>query len=219
MTKKIKVVIVDDYQITREGVKSVLLKANHFDIVAETPNGREAIEICQATQPDFVLLDIELSKDKNKASLDGFGAGKLIRKMLPKTKIVIISRHKSREEVHIAREIGAIGYYDKSDLWDELPQQMIRFDSGRGFFCSSSIVSILADLADNPISKLPRLSSREYQILYYQISLNKTIKEIAELENRSIETIKKQSRSARRKLGAKDKEDLVRIAKEIKLFR
>jgi len=106
--------IVDDFELVRRRICSLLQEDPNLEVVSEASDGREAVERAQDLQPDVVLLDIGLP------GLSGIEAARHIRRVAPKTEILFVSEHRTFEIVKEALSTGARGYVVKSDAVDEL---------------------------------------------------------------------------------------------------
>jgi CheY-like chemotaxis protein len=111
---KIRVLIVDDNPILREGLKSVLSNSPIFDIVGEAADGLEAIDSVEKFHPDLVLMDISMPR------MDGLNATREIKKKWPDTKILVFTIHKTPEYQAAASKAGADGYISKDSSQGEL---------------------------------------------------------------------------------------------------
>ena len=114
MDKKKRTLIVDDYPVVREGLRSLLSSHQDFDIVGEAGDGLEAIELVGELHPDLVLMDMSMPR------MDGMTAIREIKKKWPKTLVLAFTIHKSPEYVFATLIAGADGYILKDDPWTEL---------------------------------------------------------------------------------------------------
>ena len=103
-----KILIVDDHEALRAGVRTVL-EAHGLEVCGEAGNGLEALQKATELQPDLVILDITMPV------LDGFSAAREISKRLPRTGILLLSMHESASMVNVAKSSGARGYVAKSE--------------------------------------------------------------------------------------------------------
>ena len=110
----IRILIVDDQKIVREGIKILLEKKTEIEIVADASNGKEAVQKIESLQPDVVLLDI------NMPEIDGFKILEHTRSKFPQIKFIILSSHERQEYVRKATELGAKGYLLKNASSQEL---------------------------------------------------------------------------------------------------
>ena len=107
MIKKIKIMIVDDQALFREGLKTLLSVNKDFDIVAEAQNGEEAIRLAVQEQPDVILMDVRMP------ILDGVAATKRIRAIINnenKARVIILTTFDDDEAVFDGLRAGAVGY-------------------------------------------------------------------------------------------------------------
>ncbi len=114
MDNKKRTLIVDDYPVVREGLRSLLSSHQDFDIVGEAGDGLEAVELVSELHPDLVLMDMSMPR------MDGMTAIREIKKKWPKTLVLAFTIHKSPEYVFATLIAGADGYILKDDPWTEL---------------------------------------------------------------------------------------------------
>lgn len=112
--KLVRILIVDDYQPWRYMIQSIFSNDPDFEIVGESMDGLEAIQMSKQLQPDVVLLDIGLPKR------NGFEAAREIRRVSPDSKIIFLSQNRSEILVREARRIGAQGFVLKTDAGCDL---------------------------------------------------------------------------------------------------
>lgn len=108
--ERARILIVDDHEIFRKGLRSVLEPRAEFEICGEATNGLEAVERAKQLQPDVILMDISLPQ------IDGLEATGIIRSQLPNTQILILSQHDSPYMLSAARKVGASAYVTKSQV-------------------------------------------------------------------------------------------------------
>jgi serine phosphatase RsbU (regulator of sigma subunit)/DNA-binding NarL/FixJ family response regulator len=111
---RIRVLIVDDHAVVRNGLKTVLRIFDDLELVGEASNGKEAVELCQQVRPDVVLMDLMMPV------MDGAEATKAIRQRCPQMQVIALTSFKERELVQGALEAGAIGYLLKNVSTEEL---------------------------------------------------------------------------------------------------
>ena len=116
MDKKKSILIVDDYPIFRNGLRSLLSLHHDFDIVGEAGDGLEAIEFVEKLQPDLVLMDLSMPR------MNGLDATRKIKRKWPKTKILIFTVYHSYDKAAI--KAGADGYISKDTSSNELIQSI-----------------------------------------------------------------------------------------------
>jgi DNA-binding NarL/FixJ family response regulator len=111
---RIRVMIVDDEDDVRRGMNLYLGAQEHFEVVAEAATGHEALQICDETLPDVVLMDIRMPE------MDGIIATKLIRQKHPTTQVIALTNLHDEEAINQMRSVGAAGYVLKDASVDEL---------------------------------------------------------------------------------------------------
>ena len=104
-----RILIVDDHEAVRAGVRAILQARPGIEICGEAANGREALEKASALKPDLIILDITMP------IVDGFTAARQISKLLPGIAILLLSMHESPNIVNVAKSSGARGYVAKSE--------------------------------------------------------------------------------------------------------
>ncbi|MGA9391057.1 MAG: response regulator transcription factor, partial [Candidatus Sulfotelmatobacter sp.] len=109
-----RVLIVDDHEVVRRGVRSVLLNQPRYEVCAEAVDGQDAIEKARQFTPDVIVMDVSMPK------LNGLESTQQIRAILPDSEIVILSQHESAEMVRQAFKAGARGYVVKSSIGRDL---------------------------------------------------------------------------------------------------
>jgi DNA-binding NarL/FixJ family response regulator len=109
-----RVLIVDDHEFIRSGLRSLLGESPNCEIVDEADNGVDAVEKAQAEKPDVVVLDISMPK------MNGLDACRIIRETIPSCEVLIVSQHHCAEVQKVAHKAGARGYVVKSELRRDL---------------------------------------------------------------------------------------------------
>jgi DNA-binding NarL/FixJ family response regulator len=112
--KNIKILIVDDHEIFRRGLRALLETSSEWQIGGEAVDGVDAVEKCKSLNPDIVILDITMPR------LNGLEAARLIKKQNPHPRIVIITQHDSPQVQAAAMEAGAHAFVTKSSVGNEL---------------------------------------------------------------------------------------------------
>jgi DNA-binding NarL/FixJ family response regulator len=112
-----RTLIVEDYEEYRQFLRLTLQKETEFVVIGEALDGLQALQQAEELQPDLILLDLSVPK------LNGMEACRRIRKVSPRSKVVILSQESSPEVVEAALRLGAVGYLLKSDAID-LPQAL-----------------------------------------------------------------------------------------------
>jgi DNA-binding NarL/FixJ family response regulator len=105
-----RILIVDDHEIFRRGLRSLLESREDFDVTGEAVNGLEAVEKAKELKPDIIVMDVSMPQ------MDGLQAARLIRSDRPDSKILILSQHDSPHMLSAALDAGASGYVTKSQV-------------------------------------------------------------------------------------------------------
>lgn len=196
----IRVALVDDHSLVRDGIRALLSVMPQLDVVGEAENGAQAIEMVGRCQPDLLLMDISL-KDMN-----GLELTRLLGKQYPSLKILILSMYDNYEYVSESVRSGASGYVLKNAPSREIIAAIEAIISG-GTFYSAEIAQRLAtdQTTDN------ELTPRENQVLYKMVQgLNN--KEMARELDISVRTVETHRLSIRRKLNIDKPAALVKYA-------
>jgi len=127
-----RVLVVDDHTVIRRGIQNILRAWPEWEISGEACSGEEAIELTKALQPDIVLMDISMP------GMGGLEATKLIRKICPQAKILLLTLHDSPEWAETSLRAGARGYVLKSDSEGEL-LKALTVVAGNGVYASPSL--------------------------------------------------------------------------------
>lgn len=204
----IRILLADDHQMVREGIRSLLEKESDIEIVGEAEEGRKAVEHVRELQPDVVVMDITMP------NLNGVDATRQIVTEFPQIKVIALSMHFSRIFVLNMLKAGALGYILKGDSSDELIEG-VRTVSGGGAYFSPKAAKIVTEVLANPLpdSPLDVLKLREREV-FQLICEGKNTKQIALELHVSIKTIEVTRRKIIEKLDAKSIPELVIIAIE-----
>ena len=129
----IRVLLVDDHEIARRGIRSVLARDANLDVIAETADGEEAVKKAGELHPAVILLDISLP------GISGIQAARRIRIVSPETRIIFLSQHDSVQIAKDALSVGAHGYVVKSDAGHNLLAAISAAQEGRTFVSRSLV--------------------------------------------------------------------------------
>ncbi len=179
----IKILIVDDHAIVREGLKQILAETPNIDVADEACNGREAFEKVWANEYDVVVLDISMP------GASGLEVLKQLKGVRPKLPVLILSIHPEGQYAVRALRAGASGYLTKESAPDELIEAVRKVSRG-GKYISGALAERLAfDLEAGAYKSLHEsLSDREYQVLC-MIASGKRVKDVGEELCLSVKTI------------------------------
>jgi len=206
----LKILIVDDHDILRRGLKELLNAKPGWEVCAEAKTGKEAVTLAEELKPHIVVMDISMP------DLNGLEAARRIHKALPKAGILILTMHFSDQLVREVIETGARGYLLKSDADRDLVAAVDCIANRRTFFTSRASEMLLGGQAPvaNLEPKLPlrsRLTSREREIVQL-LAEGKSSKEVAVALGISVKTAETHRANIMRKLEIHSVSELVRYA-------
>jgi DNA-binding NarL/FixJ family response regulator len=200
----IRVMIVDDHKLVREGLNAVFDNGSDISVVGEAGSGEEALEMVSKVKPDVVLMDISMP------GMNGIQATKLIRKQNPEVKIVILTMLDQEGSVYEAVKAGATGYMIKSTSTDELVRAIKTVYEGKALLhpdATAQLIKEFVNLSENS-AKDYGLSEREMEVLQL-LSEGKTNKELAKALWISEQTVKTHLAHIFGKLGTSDRTQTV----------
>ncbi|MBL1216848.1 MAG: DNA-binding response regulator [Planctomycetes bacterium] len=207
----IGVVVVDDHEIAREGVRSRLELETDFEVLAELPSADDLIPTCEQHQPQVVLMDIDMPGS------DPFTMIQDLKRLQPDVRVLILSAYVRDGYVDAAVQAGAWGYLSKNQSFDDIVRSVRRVVAGElayppeildRFEYSHGQLRRRDDASCNPISTL---TPRELEVMRL-IAKGLSTKEIAGILHRSPKTIDAHRTSLMRKLSIDDRVELTRYA-------
>lgn len=206
---RIKVMLADDHPFIREGVRSLLGRYHHFEVVAEAANGHEAILQAQEFSPDVVIMDISMP------GIDGLEATECLRDICPVCRVLILTIHEKKDFVRELVQSGARGYLRKDTSPLELVSAIERVHRGETFFRPEVAQAFFNDYvqrAGGPEALSPRrLSDREHEVLSAIVE-GLSNKEIAARMGITTRTVEKHRQRIMKKLGIHKSTELVAFA-------
>ncbi len=221
----IAVLLADDHDILRDGLKALLSMAGDIEVVGEAHTGREAVEQSVLLAPDVVLMDISMPE------LDGVEACRRIRAQAPESRVLFLTMHEAEEYFFRALQAGASGYVIKRTAAADLVAAVRAVARGEAFLSPSLARALVDNYAERDLSRssssgafpagVPRtpeiadnyatLTSREREILQL-VGEGNTNQEIADRLHVSIKTVQSHRAAVMMKLGLRDVTHLVRYA-------
>src|ERR1700722_15276279 len=209
--KTLRILIADDHDLMRRGVKALLQSRAGWEVCGEAHTGREAVSKAEELKPDVVILDISMP------DLNGVDAAKRIRKVAPATEILILSVHYSDQLIREIVEAGVRGYIVKSDSDRDLVIAVETLAKHKPFFTPRATEVILSNFngtggrVEVPETVHERLTSREREIVQL-LAEGKSSKEVANSLNISVKTAETHRANIMRKLQLHTVSELVRYA-------
>ncbi len=209
MSEKITVFIVEDHQIVREGLRSLLEKQPNLQVVGEAAEGRTALRMVRDLAPRVVIMDVSMP------DLNGIEATLQIKKEMPDVKVIALSMHDNRRFVLEMLKAGASGYLIKDCAMRELSEAIRVVAIENQVFLSPGITGLLVEeyLSSAPSQSplLSMLSPREREVLQL-VAEGHTSAQIAEKLCVSIKTVETHRNSLINKLKVRSVAELTKIA-------
>ncbi len=205
---RVSVLIADDEDRFRKVVCALLSDEDGIEVVGEGRDGREAVMKAQELVPDLVLLDVRMP------GVDGIEAANVIHRLLPTTKIVMLTASDEEDDVYEALKAGASGYLLKEDLMNDLAGAVRVVGQGLGLLLAPSIATkLLNEFRDPPrgTSGGSGLTDRELEVLRL-VSLGYGNQQIAEELHLSSHTVKRHVANILAKLHQRSRLDAVMVA-------
>ncbi len=207
----IKIIIIDDHDLLREGISARLQDVPYVEIIAEGSNGREAVDLCQRLQPDVLLMDISMPV------MNGLEAAEIIRETGIKTRILFLSIYDDNEYIQEALRIGANGFVLKDVSKPEMLNAIKSVAQGATYLGPKVAASLQkgADVQTECANNYG-LTKREKQVLAL-IAEGQLNKEIAYRLDISIRTVESHRSAVRDKTGGGNAARLAKIARDLGL--
>jgi len=187
-----RILVVDDHPVFREGVSALVNGESDMSIVAQASNGREAIQQFRTHQPDITLMDLQLPE------MNGLDALSAIRGEFPEARIIVLTTYAGDMQVLRAIKAGARGYLLKDTLHKELVDTIRAVHAGKKYISTEASFELAEHASDDV------LTPAEVRVLRL-IAEGNANKEIAAQLSVSDDTVKSQVRNILSKLGAKDR--------------
>ena len=207
----IRIMLVDDHAVVRSGLSAFILAYDDLELVGEAPNGETAIQLCETTQPDVILMDLVMP------GMDGAETTSLIREKFPDIQVIALTSYKEQDLVESALKAGAISYLLKDVSADDLAKAIRAAKSGTSTL-SPEAAQVLIQATREP-RNLPAedLTERERDVLRLMIEGTNN-KQIAEELVISVSTVKFHVSSILAKLGVSSRTEAVSLTLKNKLL-
>ena len=201
-----RIVVVDDHPLMREGLRALLLDVPGIRIVGEAENGRQALDVCRALEPDLLLLDL------NMPVMDGISALPLIRQRWPGIRILALTSRLSEQNAALALDAGADGYVLKNSTSEVLVTAIATLLTGKPFLDAHLNTDQVAALRANSSTQSGiTLTDRERQVLKL-VAEGARNRDVAELLCISLKTVETHRLNLMKKLDAHNAADLTQWA-------
>jgi len=200
--KPARLVIADDHELARAGLRAMLTGQRGLELVGEAANGHEALALCRRLQPDLALIDVRMPGQ------DGLTTCRAIKRECPATSVILVTIHENPEYLLEALKVGAAGYVLKDISQRELLVAVQRVLQGESILdkeLATRLLQLLASEKPHQEELLPgRLSPREREVLQL-LTRGQTNREIAENLIVSVSTVKVHVEHILAKLGVSDR--------------
>jgi two-component system, NarL family, response regulator NreC len=212
MKNKLKILITEDHQTVREGLKLIIDAQDDMETVGEAGDGREAVRLAREIVPDVVLMDISMP------TLNGLKATAQLKRIAPDIKILILTRHTDTAYLREVLQAGADGYILKQSAVGELLRAVQKVAAGEKYLDPAITKTFVADYTDrNQLKSLrgdvigANLTIRESETLRH-IALGYSNKEIAEKFDISVKTVEAHKANAQQKLDIHSRKEIIGFA-------
>ena len=208
--QKIRVLVVDDHTIVRDGICALLALAADIEVVGEAENGKEALDKVRQLTPDVVLMDIAMP------IMDGLEATRRIHKEFPETKVLVLTQYDEKEYIFSIIEVGAQGFISKTAVSSELASGIRALHHGDSFLSPVAAKVFVEDFQQGTPrgekeNHYPRLTDREREVLKL-VAEGYTTKKIADILVVSPKTVEGHKTNLMDKLDIHNKTDLIKYA-------
>lgn len=206
----VNILLADDHQITRTGLKALIEKETDFQVIAEAENGRQAVQLALKLEPDVIVMDI------NMPDLNGIDATRQITAELPDVKVIALSMYADKRYVIGMLKAGVSGYLLKNCAFEELTAAIRSVVKGRNYMSSEVADKVMKGYADNLKSgeqavEDVALSAREREVLQL-LAEGKSSSEIADALFISVKTVSTHRKKIMEKLNTDNLADLIKFA-------
>jgi DNA-binding NarL/FixJ family response regulator len=205
--RRIKVLIAEDHETVREGLRLILANHPDLEVVGDAGDGRAAVDLAQRLEPNVVLMDISMP------NLDGLKATAKLKACCPETNVLALTRHKDYSYLQQVLRAGASGYVLKQSPASELIHAIRAVAKGGKYLDPAVAERVMGSFAHRRSTTLegPPLTDRETEILR-MISWGYSNKEIANRLDLSVKTVEVHKTNAMKKLGMSSRIDIVKYA-------
>jgi two-component system response regulator NreC len=208
---KIRLLLVDDHQVVRAGLRMLFQAEEDMEIVGEAGSGQEALKAVSELKPDVVLMDVVMSR------MSGIEATRRIKEAHPSTAVLALTMHEDEQYFFEMLQAGASGYVPKRAAPDDLASAIRVVSQGNVFLYPTLAKLLVKDFVQRAESNLPsiaeELTPREREVLTY-IAEGHTNREIAEQLVISVKTVDRHRENIMRKLNLHNRVELVKYAIE-----
>jgi two-component system response regulator NreC len=206
---KLRVLLADDHAMLREGLRMLVSAQEDMEVVGEASDGRKAVALAQELMPDVVVMDVSMP------GLNGLKATERLQKLCPEIKVLTLTRHADSAYLQQLLQAGSRGYVLKQSAAGELVRAIRAVAAGNTYLdpvVTGRLVETAVGRRGASASSAEKdLSAREQEVLQL-IAWGHANKEIAHRLDLSVKTVEVHKANAMRKLGMKNRIDIVRYA-------
>ncbi len=208
--EKIKLIVVDDHKIVRDGLKAMLLGNREIEIIAEATSANTLLDVLKIHTPDIIVMDIKLS-----GSMSGIDIAKMIHQSNPKQKILMLTANVDENYIIASLKVNAKGFLSKDSSKDEFIKAILQINIGNVYFgeniSQAVIQSYVRQIQSHITDPDKPLSDREIEIVKL-LSEGLTTKQIGEELCISPRTVESHKNNILEKLGLQNTIELVKYA-------
>lgn len=210
--KVIKIILADDHELVRTGIRRILDDVKDFSVIAEAKSGEEAVTLCRRNAPDVVLMDV------NMPGMGGLEATKKVLRMAESTRVICLSMHKEHPIPAQVMQIGAFGFITKDAEQEEMIRAIYKVASGQKYLppeiAQNIAINKLSADSENPFDSL---STRELSIAL-RLTRGQRVPEIADELSINAKTVNTYRYRMFEKLGVATDVELTHLAYRHKLI-
>src|ERR671918_163753 len=203
--RDVKVLIADDHGIVRSGLRMLLERQDDIEVIGEAADGAEARDMAIRERTDLAILDVKMPK------LTGLQATREIREQAPDVSVLILSMYDDERYLFEALKAGASGYVLKAQADQDLLDAVRAVERGEPFLTPAAQQALIKDVLGESAGRTDELTPREQEVVKLVAEAH-TNKEIADILHLSEKTVENHRSNAMRKLGMRDRVELVRYA-------
>jgi two-component system, NarL family, response regulator NreC len=204
----IRVIIADDHQLFREGIANMMAENQEIEVVAQTEDGEETVQMVEEHEPDIVLMDINMPR------MNGLEASTIIQDKHPETKVIALSMYADKHYIRGMLELGVQGYLFKDCTYDQLTSSIKIVNAGKKYMSDKITEVLVQDYlgAEEPVSSSASvLSDREGEVLKL-IAEGFSSAEISDKLFISVKTVSTHKQNLLEKLDLKSNADIIKYA-------
>jgi len=205
--QKIRIVVAEDHETVRQGLRALLSTKDDIDVVADAPNGREAVDLVRELKPKIAVLDLSMP------DMNGLSATRAIKENMPEVEVIALTRHADDAYVQELLSAGAAGYVLKQSPVEELLKAIRAVAKGERYLDASLVTrNTKAYLSRYSTDRSrPPITDREASVLRL-MAIGHSNKEIATALDIAVKTVEVHKANAMRKLDLRGRIDVVRYA-------